>query len=190
MGFFLNPEEVFMTKSGFNLSGTTYLITGGNTFSAKELLREHGAEFNNVLGWHCSHEIKDLPEPFRLVPATFNDFYKKTGSLYQIINNRDNFLNKTENVSWENCPEIGTRIKKMPAILVYKDFYKETSCYFYKFQGEKQSFAWFTNAYKNLALDASLLISGTVSKNFITAEDERITVFKRCYFHNTKGESI
>lgn len=52
-----NRRKAWMEKEGFNEDGKTWLFLG-NTYEIKEQLKEIGAKFNPILGWHINHEVE------------------------------------------------------------------------------------------------------------------------------------
>lgn len=46
-------NKEWLEREGFNAEGTTYLVLG-NTYEMREGLKDNGAKFNHILGWHMA----------------------------------------------------------------------------------------------------------------------------------------
>lgn len=53
-------NAVFLQKKGFDAQGNIWIILG-DTFSIKDELKALGCRFDNLMGWHCDHELAEYP---------------------------------------------------------------------------------------------------------------------------------
>ena len=49
-----------MIKDGFSEDGRVWIVLG-NSYNIREELREAGAKYDNIFGWHFDHEVTDYP---------------------------------------------------------------------------------------------------------------------------------
>ena len=53
-------RKEWMEREGFNEDGNTWVFLG-NTYEVKEQIKELGAKFNYLLGWHINHAVEGYP---------------------------------------------------------------------------------------------------------------------------------
>lgn len=188
-------KEEWLKKNGFSEDGVTYVITGGNTYEVKDILKQNNCVFNKLLGWHSPQTFK--MEGFVWVPIFEGDIYDWLASISTMIekDGAEAFVKEAlkpyrpqkeiklesgmENSEWMG--EVGDRIRKIPAKIVGK---KELNSQYgtstlYTFESGNSVLCWFTSTWKDVEVGDSILLSGTV-KSLNEYGQQKQTVLTRC----------
>lgn len=208
-GFFIMTKNKndWYAKNGFDESGYTYLIIGGNTYPIKDMLKARGAKYNKYLGWHSSTEYTDLPYPFVAFKIHFNDVYNwsdaacnavETSAGAKLINNAVALYKKQQekNSTGTYYGEIGGRYTK-----VKTSFIEVRDCstrgdllFMYKFKTEDGCIlCWFTTAFYfyDFQPEEALYVSfGVKNHEVARATNEKTTYITRAYLYDANGRRI
>lgn len=65
-------NRAFLEKNGFNAEGYTFVVLG-DTYKAKDELKDLGCKFNGILGWHSPKEL----DGYRTMKVSIDDAYDK-----------------------------------------------------------------------------------------------------------------
>ena len=75
-------KEEWLKKNGFSEDGVTYVITGGNTYEVKDILKQNNCVFNKLLGWLYKDLTDECIEKItRCYDCQYYKKYKKKGAV-------------------------------------------------------------------------------------------------------------
>lgn len=182
------PErnQAFLEKNGFSEDGTAWVVLG-NTYPIKDQLKEAGAKFDPILGWHFDHETE-----YEAVEVSVDNVTKKDQTDAYVWGGREAMdyvadlkAKQTENGVSEWIGETGDKIQikaKHTACHTYETHYTysgETN-YIYTFEDEGGNvMIWKTQSWQDIETGQTYMLKGTVK-----AHDEykgtKQTVLTRC----------
>ena len=172
----------FFKEQGLSETGEAFIVTG-ETYSIKEQLKEAGAKFNYLMGWHFDHEI----DIFNTVKITVEEIAHRNMVDEFIFNDdvkdiidkkiRDSMPKSTS----EYVGNIGDKISvevKLVGKYYYEGFYGVTNIY--KFVDNNDNiYVWKTSTYKEIELNEVYTLRGTI-KEHSEYKDEKQTILIRC----------
>lgn len=176
----------------------TYVITGGNTYEVKDILKQNDCVFNKLLGWHSPQTFE--MEGFVWVPIFEEDIYDWLASISTMIekDGAEAFVKETLKpyqpkreielastmTNSEFIGAIGDRLRKIPAVIVGK---KEINSKYgistlFTFESGNSVLCWFTSSFKEEGVGDKILLSGTV-KDHKEYNGQKQTYLTRCLFN-------
>ena len=178
----------FFEKEGFDENGITYVVIG-DTYSIKDELKESGAKFNNLFGWHFNHadngyncfevNISEVGTLTDVGTWMLNEYHEV---IDYVKSKRDEFAPKSDS---KYIAEVGETVKvnvTLMNVFTYKthfSYYGETN-YIYKFADEQGNvIVWKTSSGQDVEEGKNYTIKGKV-KELSEYKGERQTVLTRC----------
>lgn len=183
------PEKnvKFFKKEGFSEDGKAWIVLG-NTFEIKDALKEAGAKWNNLLGWHFDHETKfdtfeisvdDVMETDYAGVYMYTDYW---AVLDFIKEQKAAHAPKTAS---EFVGEIGDKVEMRLTFTAYYTFethytYNGEVSYIYKFADENgNTIVWKTGKPMELKEGTEYTVKGTIKAHSEYKGDKQ-TVLTRC----------
>lgn len=175
-------------KLGFNDNLITHMIVGDNVYQIKDELKERGAKYNPIIGWHVPTPIY-LPEGYSFCEIAFDevyDFKPLAKSAEMKIDANQIVEDKLAEMLGEGASEFypedeGTRIRGIEAtvgkITGFSGVYGYT--YIYNFIADNFHFVWMTSSHQTLEEGNAVVLAGTIKK-FDTYKGVHITYLTRC----------
>ena len=175
-------------KLGFNDNLITHMVVGDNVYQIKDELKERGAKYNPIIGWHTPTPIY-LPEGYSFCEIAFDEVYDfkplaKNAEMKidakQIV--EEKLAEMLDDDTSEFYPEDeGTRIRGIEAIVGkitgFSGVYGYT--YIYNFIVDNFHFVWMTSSHQSLEEGDTVVLAGTIKK-FDTYKGVHITYLTRC----------
>lgn len=187
----------WFAKNGFNEDGITYVVTGGNTFEAKDMLKFLGCKYSSLLKWHSPEDL--VIDGFKLVQFSFKELYfwiPEDGNvvarldvqeivkkkLEPFINKKVTLASALTNTEWVG--EIGDRLRKVPVEIVGKREITNQNGSFtlFTFEYGNAVLCWFTSVTKFEQIGDKVLLSATV-KDHRVYEGQKQTYVNRCLMY-------
>lgn len=177
----------FFKREGMNEKGEAWCVLG-NTFNIKDQLREAGAKWNPIMGWHFS----DKPEEFITVKISIEQIGYKNEFYVWNYNNTDIATSEVKRIKDDAAPkteskyvaEVGqvvdTNVKLISehSFETHFTYYGEIK-YIYKFaDAEGNTIVWKTGC-QDLEVGKSYKIKGRV-KELSEYKGDKQTVLTRC----------
>lgn len=178
----------YAKKLGFNENLITYMVVGGNVYQIKDGLKERGAKYNPIIGWHVPAPIY-LPEGYSFCEIAFDevyDFKPLAKNAEMKIDAKQIVEEKLAEMLGEGASEFypedeGTRIRGIEAIVGkitgFSGVYGYT--YIYNFIVDNFHFVWMTSSHQSLEEGDTVVLAGTIKK-FDTYKGVHITYLTRC----------
>lgn len=175
-------------KLGFNDNLITHMVVGDNVYQIKDELKERGAKYNPIIGWHVPAPIY-LPEGYSFCEISFDevyDFKPLAKNAEMKIDAKQIVEDKLAEMLGEGASEFypedeGTRIRGIEAIVGkitgFSGVYGYT--YIYNFIVDNFHFVWMTSSHQSLEKGDAIVLAGTIKK-FDTYKGVRITYLTRC----------
>lgn len=175
-------------KLGFNDNLITYMVVGGNVYQIKDELKERGAKYNPIIGWHVPAPIY-LPKGYSFCEIAFDevyDFKPLAKNAEMKIDAKQIVEDKLAEMLGEGASEFypedeGTRIRgieaKVEKIAGFSGVYGYT--YIYNFSTDNFHFVWMTSSHQSLEEGDAVILTGTIKK-FDTYRGVKITYLTRC----------
>lgn len=183
----ITTKDEWMKMNGFKNNFTTMII--GNTYDAKDELKEAGATFNKLLKWHTSESHKSVFSNFIKVQIKFDDVYDwdETQKTVFIKPKAPKLLKKLIEAAYpiqegsEFVGAIGERLRNLDVTLVrrgqFVGNYGLTFIYTFDYNG--QELTWMTQKDLELQVGDSVSLTGTVVKHE-TYMGKKTTKVNRC----------
>lgn len=169
----------FFEKQGYNEEGKTYVVLG-DTYSIREQLKEEGAKFDSLIGWHFANK----PENHPTVEISVDDVYEKDYAETYRWNSwktEETFSQKIEQATKEMKPEesesnffgnIGDKCEVTLTYVKSNGFestygYRTTIKYFHIFKDENGNvFIWkTTNSLYKVEPNTVITLKGTIKEH-------------------------
>ena len=179
-------------KLGFNDNLITYMVVGDNVYQIKDELKERGAKYNPIIGWHVPVPIY-LPKGYSFCEISFDevyDFKPLAKNAEMKIDAKQIVEEKLAEMLGEGASEFypedeGTRIRGIEAIvgkiIGFSGTYGYT--YIYNFIADNFHFVWMTSSHQSLEEGDAVVLAGTIKK-FDTYKGVHITYLTRCKIIN------
>lgn len=169
----INKKKWF-AKNGFNENGITWIVTGGNTFDIKDMLKENGCKFHPILKWHCA-ETFALPDGYKFLEIAFDEVYEwypltKNATIKDdaelLIQQKVNASLRAEIAAADMPKYIGIIGERSVFIVTYEgsrgfdSYYGYTYLHFFK--SGNDTMVWRTTKELNLEKGAAIALKGTI----------------------------
>jgi hypothetical protein len=187
-------KAAWLEKNGFNSEGISYLFLG-NTYEIKDQLKELGAKFDYLLGWHIDHEV----EGYQFITVNVNDIAFE--SMFDGYNlepekvwklNLDSLKKSAYNAQNNiKASEYVGEVKDKIDIQVVLKFYTSFDSQFgvqtlYSFQDENNNiYVWKTANWLGIEKGTKVNLKGTI-KDHKEYKGEKQTILTRCKVEITK----
>lgn len=179
-------KKSLLEKFGYNLENPmVYIVTGGNTYSIKDQLKQAGAMYTTATGWYFSHEV-EVPKGYSLLMVPFDKIFNWFPQTKRIVIKDEAKENiaaaspKIESLS-EYEGEIKERLRNLETTFVQKytfdGFYGTTNVFTFK-HGEN-ILTWMTSSCPEIEVGEKILLTGTVKKHQ-EYKGIKQTVLSRC----------
>ena len=181
-------KAAWLEKNGFNSEGISYLFLG-NTYEIKDQLKELGAKFDYLLGWHIDHEV----EGYQFITVNVNDIaFESMFDGYNLEPEKAWKLNldqmKKSAYNTQNnikASEYVGEVKDKIDIQVVLKFYTSFDSQFgvqtlYSFQDENNNiYVWKTANWLDIEKGTKVNLKGTI-KDHKEYKGEKQTILTRC----------
>lgn len=176
----------WLAREGFSADGKTWVVIG-NTYDRKDELKEAGARWGNLLGWHFNKETDGCFE-VGVEEVTFKDYagwlqWETYSDVVELIKER-----QAANAPKSNSQYIGAVGDKLEVRATFKAkysyethyTYRGETHYIYKFADpDGNIIVWNTTSWQELEIGTDYLVKGTI-KEHSEYKGEKQTVLQRC----------
>lgn len=165
----------FKIKHGFNDNDFTYLYYG-DTYSIKDMLKENGAVFDYILGWHSPQQIDLTSAPSNVYSLTlaFDTVYtldEEVDAYCLLPDARETIeqITKIADEEFSNSEYVGEEKQKIEvnvtisSIAGYSNKFGDGHMYIFNSNGNK--LVWFTSSNPDINVDEEYTITATVKKH-------------------------
>lgn len=186
-------NKKFMLSEGFNEEGFTWIVPG-NTYSIKDALKEAGAKFSPLLGWHFNAENPNYPN---LIKVSFNDLTSEDVYGTRSYDNAVSKINELQEqyrlsqLTSEWYGAIGDKIALTLTVVSIGHYtthitYHGEDHWVYTFaDADGNKFVWNTSSYLDVTEGDSCTVKGTI-KNHSEYKSEKQTELTRCKVDKTE----
>lgn len=171
---------------GMSEDGKTWVVIG-DTFSIKDQLKEAGAKFNPLFGWHFDHPAENTFEVSIDQIALQNDLgeWQLDNAVEVIEKLRDQYAPKSGS---EYVGQIGDKLEARVRFVTSYSYethitYRGETHYIYKFDLDGNTIIWNTTAWQDVDEGSEYLIKGTI-KDHSEYKGDKQTVLTRCRISN------
>ena len=181
-------NQKFFHKEGYDTEGNTWIVLG-DTYKIKDELKEAGARWSNLIGWHFDKDTEIYPvAKVNISELAEKDVYgdwqytNYTATVDKVKAIKDQFVSPTEPSEWIGA--IGDKIEtkvRYDGFRTYEThitFYGETH-YIYMFNHEGNILIWNTQSWQDLEEGKEYIIKGTI-KDQTVYNGVKQTVLNRC----------
>lgn len=184
----------WLISHGFTSDGNTFIFLG-DTYKIKNKLKELGAKFDIVIGWHIDHKV----DGFQFITTNINEIGEKSYNGYLITACRSDWDVKKKQAlidlgilkESDHVGEIGKRLKIQVKYIHTTSFEKSfygnvVTTYIHKFvDANSNVFIWKTTSGICEEYDIELTLVGTV-KEHSEYDGVKQTVLTRCKYEEVK----
>ena len=177
----------FYENNGLNREkNNTYIVLGDN-YSVKDLLKEKGAKYNKILGWHFPTKV-EVPNTVSLQEIHLDDLiskdadgaYRFTDLAAQIVEKITTQYRSSQSTS-DYVGEVGQRLRDVPATIKnisgFMGGYGWTNIITFDYEGN--DLIWFTGTAQYLTKGDKVSLTGTI-KSHKTYRGVKQTMLNRC----------